>query len=114
MFCSIFSGIDENPMTSTYEKKLKALRRKVEKEKLKAVVPVLDLKNARNPSLKAAYEIAHDYHQTIGQFKGMNNLVTVTYQKPKVTNTFQHKPDPNRVVLKETSKPKPNPVPIGK
>ena len=48
----------------------------------------------------------------IGQFKGMNNLVTVTYQKPKVTNTFQHKPDPNRVVLDKTSKAKPNPVPI--
>ena len=70
-------------------------------------MPVVDLKYARNPSLKAAYEIAHDYHQTIGQFKGINNLVTVTYQKPKVTNTFQHKPDPNRVVVKDAPKVEP-------
>ena len=92
-------------MTSSYEKKLKLMRKKPKKEKLKACVPVLDLKKARNPSVKAAYEIAHENNQkAIEADKGVNNLVTVTYQKPKVTNTFKHKPDSQRVVLNDSTK----------
>ena len=94
-------------MTSSYEKKLKLMRKpkNFKKEKLKACVPVLDLKKARNPSVKAAYEIAHENNQkAIEADKGVNNLVTVTYQKPKVTNTFKHKPDSQRVVLNDSTK----------
>jgi len=100
-------GIDELPMTSSYEKKLKLMKKpkNFKKEKLKACVPVLDLKKARNPSVKAAYEIAHENNlKAIEADKGVNNLVTVTYQKPKVTNTFKHKPDSQRVVLNDSTK----------
>ena len=99
-------------MTSSYEKKLKLMRKKPKKEKLKACVPVLDLKKARNPSVKAAYEIAHENNQkAIEADKGVNNLVTVTYQKPKVTNTFKHKPDSQRVVLNDSTKNSTSPGP---
>ena len=33
-----------------------------------------------------------------------NNVVTVTYQRPpKTLNTFQHKPDPTRVVVNDAA-----------
>ena len=32
-----------------------------------------------------------------------NNVVTVTYQRPPRMNTFQHRPDPTRVVLNDAS-----------
>lgn len=96
-------SIDEEPPVHSYNKKL--INEKKPKEKLKAAVIVRDLKNARNPSVKAAYEIAHDYHQSIGQFKPMQNLVTVTYQKPKTFDTFQHRANPDRVVLNHRNQP---------
>lgn len=96
-------SLDESPMTTSYEKKLKKCTK--DKEKLKVVVPCLDLKKAKNPCVKAAYDLAFEYYQTIGQFKGINDLVTVTYQKPKVTQTFMHKPDPNRLIMNDTKNP---------
>ena len=87
-------SIDEEPLTAKFDRKL--VNEKTVKEKLKAAVIVRDLKLARNPSVKAAYECAQEYYSTIGQFKPMQNLVTVTYQKPKTFDTFQHRANPNR------------------
>ena len=87
-------SIDEEPLTHSYDKKL--VNEKTAKEKLKAAVIVRDMKNARNPCVKAAYEVARDYYHNIGQFRPMQNLVTVTYQKPKSFDTFQHRANPNR------------------
>ena len=95
-------SIDEEPPVHSYNKKL--LKEKRPKEKLKAAVIVSDLKNARNPSVRAAYEVANDYHQCVGQFKPMKNHVTVTYQKPKIFETFQHRSNPNRVILNDRNK----------
>ena len=95
-------SIDEMPKLNKYKKALAKLKPDKPLEKLKAVVSVLDIKDAQNPCTKAAYEIANDYYQTVGQFKGINDLVTITYQKPKVTSTsFQHKPDPSRIKISQ-------------
>ena len=109
-------SIDEEPPVHSYNKKL--LKEKRPKEKLKAAVIVRDLKKARNPSVRAAYEVANDYHQCVGQFKPMKNHVTVTYQKPKIFETFQHKSNPNRVIYdrnKHLNTPKPiSPIAMAK
>ena len=104
-------SIDEEPLTAKFEKALSKVDfNKTDKEKLKPVVPVLDLKNARNPCVKAAYDLAHEYWVTVGQFEKekkaqqANNVVTVTYQRPPRMNTFQHKPNPSRVIMTEASK----------
>ena len=97
--------LDELPLTEGYEKQLKKC--KTPKEKLKAVIPLLDLKKTcKNPCVKAAFEIAQE---NLNRLKNANNLVTITYQKPKF-NTFSHKPDPNRLIL-NNSKPAPNAIP---
>lgn len=47
-------------------------------------MPVLDITKARNPCLKAAYDLAHDHWITVGQFRKdkpankANNVVTVS------------------------------------
>lgn len=106
-------GLDEDPDLTKkfYDKKLDP---EADKAQLKALVPVLDLKNARNPCTRAAFELAHDYWLTTGQFGGMvnqapetsvqGNIVTVSYQRPPRMNTFNHKPDPTRVVISDFSK----------
>ena len=72
-------SVDEEPPVHSYIKKL--INEKKPKEKLKAAVIVRDLKNARNPSVKAAYEIAHDYHQSIGNVKLFVNLIFILYAR---------------------------------
>ena len=98
--------LDEMPVKSSYEKKFRAkfakAKKEVAKEKLKVLVPVLDLKNSRDPCTKAAYEIGLEQFQT-AKLKSANNLVTaVTYQKGRGNNTFQHRPDPNRVLINDS------------
>ena len=113
-------SIDERPLKAKYEKDLAVSRYGGErKEKLKCIVPLLDIsKVQKNPSTKAGYDLAHEHWVTVGQFqkddknnknnstnsksKEPNNVVTVTYQRPpKTLNTFQHKPDPTRVVVND-------------
>ena len=120
-------SVDERPLKAKYEKELAVSRYGGErKEKLKCIVPLLDIsKVQKNPSTKAAYDLAHEHWLTVGQFqndkndkknnsKQPNNVVTVTYQRPpKTLNTFQHKPDPTRVVVNDAGAKVPLPkVPL--